>query len=86
MRKTLDQLTEIVPAQRIRACHCNDTSVTFGGKADRHVNIGQGNIGLEGFRALLNYEPLAHCAFVLETPGEEMLEGLENLNRLRSLL
>ena len=50
------------------------------------MDIGQGNIGLEGFRALLNYEPLAHCAFVLETPGEEMLEGLENLNRLRSLL
>src|SRR5947208_14555703 len=86
MRKTLDQLTEIVPAQRIRACHCNDTSVTFDGKADRHVNVVQGNIGLEGFRALLNYEPLAHCAFVLETPGEEMFEGLENLNRLRSLL
>ena len=40
---------------------------------------------LEGFRALLHYEPLAHCAFVLETPGEEMLEGLENLTTLRSL-
>jgi deoxyribonuclease-4 len=86
MRKTLDQLTSIVPAKRIRACHCNDTSVALGGKADRHVNIGQGNIGLEGFRALLHYEPLAHCAFVLETPGEEMLEGLENLTTLRSLL
>jgi deoxyribonuclease-4 len=86
MRTTLDQLTSIVPAKRIRACHCNDTTVTLGGKADRHVNIGQGNIGLEGFRALLHYEPLAHCAFVLETPGEEMLEGLENLTTLRSLL
>src|SRR6266576_3910032 len=85
MGATLDQLTAIIPAQRIRACHCNDTTVTLGGKADRHVNIGQGNIGLEGFRALLQYEPLAHCAFVLETPGEEMLEGLENLTTLRSL-
>ena len=85
MRKTLDQLTSIIPAERVRACHCNDTTVTLGGKADRHVNIGQGNIGLEGFRALLHYEPLAHCAFVLETPGEEMLEGLENLTTLRSL-
>jgi len=86
MRKTLDQLTSIIPAARIRACHCNDTDVALGGKADRHVNIGKGNIGLEGFRTLLNYEPLAHCAFVLETPGEEMLEGRENLEALRSLL
>jgi deoxyribonuclease-4 len=86
MRTTLDQLTSIIPAKRIRACHCNDTTVALGGKADRHVNIGKGNIGLDGFRTLLNYEPLAHCAFVLETPGEEMLEGQENLTTLRSLL
>jgi deoxyribonuclease-4 len=86
MRTTLDQLTTIIPAARIRACHCNDTTVTLGGKADRHTKIGTGSIGLEGFRALLHYEPLAHCAFVLETPGEEMLEGQENLNALRSLL
>jgi deoxyribonuclease-4 len=85
MRRTLEELTAIVPAERIRACHCNDTTVTLGGKADRHVNIGQGNVGLEGFKALLHFDPLAHCAFVLETPGEEMLEGLENLNTLRAL-
>jgi deoxyribonuclease-4 len=86
MRQTLDQLTAVISPARIHACHCNDTTVTLGGKADRHVNIGQGSIGLEGFRALLHYQPLAHCAFVLETPGEEMLEGQENLERLRSLL
>lgn len=85
MTTTLEQLTAIVPAERIRACHCNDTTVTLGGKADRHVNIGQGNVGLEGFKALLHFDPLAHCAFVLETPGEEMREGLENLNALRAL-
>jgi len=85
MNRTLEQLTAIIPAQRVRACHCNDTTVPLGGKADRHHHIGQGNIGLEGFRALLRYEPFAHCAFVLETPGEEMLEGLENLNTLRAL-
>jgi deoxyribonuclease-4 len=86
MRRTLDQLTSIIAPERIHACHCNDTTVSVGGKADRHVNIGQGNIGLDGFRELLHYEPLAHCAFVLETPGEEMLEGLENLTTLRSLV
>jgi deoxyribonuclease-4 len=85
MRTTLEQLTAVIPAERIRACHCNDTTVTLGGKADRHVGIGQGNVGLEGFKALLRFDPLAHCAFVLETPGEEMLEGLENLNTLRAL-
>ena len=84
--KTLDKLTSVIPAARIRAVHCNDTTVALGARADRHTKIGSGNIGLEGFRALLHYEPLAHCAFVLETPGEELLEGRENLDALRSLL
>lgn len=86
MRQTLDALTSTVPPDRVRACHCNDTTVALGGRADRHVNIGQGNIGLDGFRALLHDDRLAHCAFILETPGEEMLEGLQNLTTLRSLL
>jgi deoxyribonuclease IV len=86
MRHTLEQLTGAIPADRIRACHCNDTTVELGQRADRHTNIGQGNIGLDGFSALVRYEPLRHCAFVLETPGEEMLEGRENLNALRSLV
>ncbi len=86
MRATLDTLTSLVPPARIHACHCNDTTVTCGGKADRHHHIGQGNIGLEGFRTLLTYPALAHCAFILETPGEEMLEGRDNLNTLRGLL
>jgi deoxyribonuclease-4 len=85
MTATLDELTRLVPAERIRACHCNDTDVPLGGKADRHTNIGQGSIGVEGFRALLTYPALAHCAFILETPGDEMLEGLTNLNTLRAL-
>jgi deoxyribonuclease IV len=86
MKSTIDQLTTIIPAERIRACHCNDTTVVLGGKADRHVGIGEGNIGVEGFGALLRDERLAHCAFLLETPGEELVEGLQNLTILRSLL
>src|SRR5437868_1459978 len=50
MRKTLDKLTSVIPAARIRAVHCNDTTVALGARADRHTKIGSGNIGLEGFR------------------------------------
>jgi deoxyribonuclease-4 len=86
MGKTLDELVRQVPADRIRACHCNDTSVACGAKADRHENIGHGNLGMDAFKTLLGYAALQHCAFILETPGEELLEGLENLNTLRALL
>jgi deoxyribonuclease-4 len=86
MQTVLDELVRLVPAARIKACHVNDTDVACGGKADRHVGIGRGKISLEAFHTLLTYPALAHCAFILETPGEEMLEGLENLNTLRALV
>lgn len=85
MRAAIEQLVSLVPAARIRACHCNDTTVPRGGKADRHHHIGQGHIGMDGFRELLHHPALAHAAFILETPGEEMLEGLQNLTTLREL-
>jgi deoxyribonuclease-4 len=85
MTAVLDQMVSLIPADRIRACHCNDTTVELAGKADRHHQIGQGKIGPGGFKALLHYEPIAHCAFLLETPGDEMLEGRENLETLRRL-
>ena len=85
MRAALDRLIALVPAARIRACHCNDTTVPLGGKADRHHHIGQGNIGMDGFRELLHHPALAEAAFILETPGEEMLEGVQNLTTLREL-
>jgi deoxyribonuclease-4 len=85
MRATLDSLTRAVPPERIRAVHCNDTTVPLGGRADRHCAIGSGNIGLDGFRALLTYPTLRHCAFILETPGDELVEGAANLSALRSL-
>ena len=85
MRATIDSLLQSVPADRIHACHCNDTTVACGGKADRHQHIGQGNLGREAFRTLLADTRLAHCAFVVETPGEETLEGRDNLQALREL-
>ncbi len=85
MRATLDTLTATVPAERVRVIHCNDTAVALGGRADRHCAIGSGNIGLEGFGALLRYPKLQHCAFILETPGDELVEGAANLAALRAV-
>jgi deoxyribonuclease IV len=85
MDAAIGQLADLVGPDRIRACHCNDTMVELGGKADRHHHVGQGNIGMEGFRALLHHPALRQSAFILETPGEERLEGLQNLTTLREL-
>ncbi len=56
---------------RVVMFHFNDTQIPLGGHKDRHWHIGEGLIGLTGFRALASHAALAEKTAILETPGEE---------------
>jgi deoxyribonuclease-4 len=58
----------LMGAERIPVVHLNDTPTPFAGHRDLHARIGEGQIGLAGFRALLTHPALCHVAFILETP------------------
>jgi len=66
--------------------HCNDAKAARGSKLDRHQHIGKGSIGLRPFRRLLNDPRLAHAAFIAETPIDEPLDDLTNVNALKRLI
>jgi deoxyribonuclease IV len=66
--------------------HTNDTKMGLGSHLDRHANIGAGNIGLDGFRRILNHPRLKEKAFILETPVDEPGDDLRNVNALKSLV
>jgi deoxyribonuclease-4 len=84
---TFGELDRIVGLEHVKAFHLNDTEKEFGSHSDRHTHIGQGNIGVEGFRMLVNDPRFRHLPMILETPkGKEMKEDAENLAVLRSLL
>jgi deoxyribonuclease IV len=68
-RATLDEWERVVGLDRLEAIHCNDSQTGLGSNRDRHANIGLGEIGEEGFRALLHDSRLAHLPFILEVPG-----------------
>ena len=85
--KTLQQLEKEVGIQRIRFFHLNDSKRELGSKIDRHEHIGRGQIGKDGFRNLLNDSRFSMHPMTLETPkGEDLLEDMENLAVLRSLI
>ncbi|HQQ17428.1 MAG TPA: TIM barrel protein, partial [Fervidobacterium sp.] len=50
--------------------HLNDTKNVFGSQKDRHENIGNGNIGLEGFKVFLSNQTFSSLPLILETPGD----------------
>ncbi len=69
---------------RIHMFHFNDTQIPLGGNRDRHWHIGEGNIGFEGFRALLAHRELRDKTAILETPGEDA-DDERNLLTLRAI-
>jgi len=72
---------------RLKALHLNDSKKGLGSRVDRHDHIGQGAIGLEGFRLLLNDPRVNTRPMVLETEkGPDGAEDRMNLATLRGLL
>lgn len=84
---TFADFDRLIGLHRLRFFHLNDASRGLGSRVDRHTHIGQGEIGLVGFRLLINDPRFAALPMTLETPkGEDLAEDMENLAVLRSLL
>ena len=86
MQETMKHLDETVGLKNVPVWHCNDAKAARGSKLDRHQHIGQGSIGLEPFRRLLNDPRLAHAAFIAETPIDEPGDDVRNVAALRRLV
>jgi deoxyribonuclease-4 len=83
---TIARLDESVGLDRVFIIHANDTQVPAGGKRDKHWHIGEGFVGKDGFAYLLHHPALKDRPFILETPGDEHVEGRRNLEVMRALL
>jgi len=84
---TFREFDQVVGLDLLRVFHLNDSKRALGSRVDRHEQIGQGALGLEPFRMLLNDARFQHLPMILETPkGPDMQEDRENLAVLRSLM
>lgn len=85
--ETMRHFDEAIGLGRLKAFHLNDAVKELGSRVDRHAHIGQGQLGLEPFRFLLNDPRFRDHPMVLETPkGPEMEEDRMNLAVLRGLM
>jgi len=80
----LESADRNVGIDRLLMFHFNDTEVPLGGSRDRHWHIGEGNIGFEGFRALLARPELRGKTAILETPGDDA-DDLRNVQTIRAI-
>jgi deoxyribonuclease IV len=85
-KETMREVKSTVGFDSVRVWHCNDAKAECGSKLDRHEHIGQGTMGVEAFRRLLNDKQFAHCAFIAETPFDEEGDDERNVRVLKSLV
>lgn len=83
VKKTLDMFDKLIGLERLKLIHCNDSMAGFGEHKDRHEHLGKGEIGLEGFKALVQEKRLARLNFVLETPKDTPQDDPRNLAVLK---
>jgi deoxyribonuclease-4 len=92
---TFTQFGRLIGFDRLRVFHMNDSKRPLGSRVDRHEHIGQGYLGLEPFRRIVNDPRFRDLPMLLETPKAEgkatgpiAIDPLDerNLNTLRGLM
>jgi deoxyribonuclease-4 len=82
---TWKRFDDIIGFAHLKAFHLNDSKKPLASRIDRHEHIGQGLLGLDPFRWLLEDPRFADIPGLLETPGDEA-DFERNLKLLRSLI
>ena len=88
-RATMKAFDETIGLDRLLAFHFNDSLKPLGSRIDRHAHIGEGCLGLEPFRSLINDRRFHGLPMILETPkemrGKRHMDAV-NLEALRNCL
>ncbi|MGM9971448.1 MAG: deoxyribonuclease IV [Anaeroplasmataceae bacterium] len=80
----LDEFDKVIGLDRLKAIHLNDSKNILGSHKDRHELIGQGNIGLSTFKAIINNPRLQGLPMFLETPVGDELDYKNEIELLRN--
>jgi deoxyribonuclease-4 len=86
VKKTFDDFDKIIGMERLELIHGNDSAADINSHVDRHENIGYGEIGLEGFKAIVSEPRLKDLDFIIETPPNKNRNDLEILKKLKTTI
>jgi deoxyribonuclease-4 len=83
---TMAEFDRVIGLDQLAVFHVNDSLKPQGSRVDRHAHIGQGYLGLEPFRLLVNDLRFARHPMILETPKEDDEGAAMDATNLRTLL
>jgi deoxyribonuclease-4 len=80
-----EKIASTVGLKRLKGMHLNDCLRDFNSHVDRHWHIGEGKIGLDGFKILLNHPTFKDIPKIMETPKETEEDDPRNMKIVKSL-
>ena len=87
---TMEEFDREIGLEHLVAVHCNDSKPPLGGAVDRHENIGEGQMGIGAFEAIMAHAAFSDVPFYLEVPGFENkgpdLQNMETVKEIRERL
>ncbi len=83
--ETWAKFDAVIGLPRLKIVHVNDAKKPLGSRVDRHEHLGEGEIGEEAFRLLINDPRLFEVPFIVETPDSDEMHRV-NVERLRGYL
>ncbi|MBR3243149.1 MAG: deoxyribonuclease IV [Parasporobacterium sp.] len=67
----LQHLDDVIGLSKLRAIHLNDSKNDCGSHKDRHEKLGQGFLGADAMKRIVQHPALARLPFILETPNDD---------------
>jgi deoxyribonuclease-4 len=81
--KTWNDFDKIVGREFLKGMHINDSKPPLGSRVDRHHSLGEGEIGWDAFKFIMNDERMDDIPLVLETIDESIwAQEIENMYKL----
>lgn len=81
----LEEFDRVIGIEHLKAVHINDSKNPIASHKDRHEKIGEGYIGLDAMKKIINNKYLRNLPFILETPQESLSGYAEEIKVLRNL-
>ena len=69
LAEVVKEVDSVFGLAKVWSLHLNDSKTERGSKKDRHEDLGQGLIGKDALKALVNHPALHEIPIILETPG-----------------
>lgn len=86
LEETIEDFDRLIGLEKLYLIHLNDSKTPLGSCVDRHWHIGEGHIGMEGFRRIVNHCQLSHLPAIMETPRQDDGDDFKNMSVVKRLI